>query len=454
MMTPTSTTAVLNLRRLLLLRGIAITGWLAALYFVLSSLELELLLAPIGAVILTWVLISLATWWWLRDREEIPDRVFFGQLIVDILLLTGLLYLTGGSTNPLTLLFLLPLTISAALLPGRYTWFIALLTVLCYTLLLYLFVPLPFSAHTHEQEFDFHILGMWSGFVLSAGLIATFVARMGHALRERDRLLAQSRERALRDERIVALGTLAAGAAHELGTPLGTIGLLAGEIEAEYAARDPELAAQARILQQQVRRCKETLAMLSMSAGQSQAAAGRGRRLDDWLNELLRQWQELRPGIPLKMDISGSDPAPEIVAEQTLSHALTSILNNAADASRAGVEVAATWDAAQLCIEVGDRGAGLTPATLSAAGKTVFSTKRPDEGLGLGLYLAYSVIERLQGRVQLFNRAGGGACTRVELPLAGLRVQRPQAGSAMNAPPIDVNGADNGEVDGKIAAGR
>ncbi len=450
-MTTFSTTAVLNLRRLLLLRGIAIAGWLAALYFMLSSLELSLLLAPIVAVVSAWILISVATWWWSRDREEVPDPVFFGQLIVDILLLTALLYLTGGSTNPLTLLFLLPLTISAALLPGRYTWIIALLTVLCYTLLLYVFIPLPFSTHTHEQEFDVHILGMWSGFVLSAGLIATFVARMGQALRERDRLLARSREHALRDERIVALGTLAAGAAHELGTPLGTIGLLAGEIEEEYAAIDPELAARARILKQQVRRCKETLAMLSMSAGQSQAASGRSRRLDDWLEDLLCQWRELRPGIMVNVSIGeaggANGPAPEIVAEQTLSHALTSILNNAADASREEIEVVAEWDTTRLCFEVRDRGAGLAPATQSAAGKTVFSTKRPDEGLGLGLYLAYSVIERLHGRVQLFNREGGGACTRVELPLAGLRVERPRSGAMASL----IEGTGN--ADGKITAG-
>lgn len=450
-MTTSSTTAVLNLRRLLLLRGIAIAGWIAALYFILSSLELTLLLVPIGTVIMAWILISVATWWWYRDRVEIPDPVFFSQLIVDILLLTALLYLTGGSTNPLTLLFLLPLTISAALLPGRYTWVIALLTVISYSLLLYVFIPLPFSVHTHEQEFDVHILGMWSGFVLSAGLIATFVARMGQALRERDRLLAQSREHALRDERIVALGTLAAGAAHELGTPLGTIGLLAGEIEAEYATTDPELAARARILKQQVRRCKETLAMLSMSAGQNQAASGRSRRLDDWLEELLRHWRDLRPGITMKVRLGAADgsvgPAPDIVAEQTLSHALTSILNNAADASRDDIEVDARWDTTRLCFEVRDRGAGLAPSLQSAVGKIVFSTKRPDEGLGLGLYLAYSVIERLHGRVQLFNREGGGACTRVELPLAGLRVERPHRGAMTSL--LD----DGSETDGKITAG-
>lgn len=438
------TSAVLNLRRLLLLRGIAIAGWLSALAFVLSRHQLELMLGPISAVISLWILVSIFSWWWLRGRREIPDPVFFIQLVIDIALLTALLYLTGGSTNPLTLLFLLPLTISAALLPGKFTWLIALLTVLCYTLLLYAYVPLPFAGHMEEQEFGIHILGMWSGFVLSAGLIASFVARMGHTLRERDHLLAQSRERALRDERIVALGTLAAGAAHELGTPLGTIGLLAGEIEAE-AGSDPQLAARARILRQQVRRCKETLAMLSMSAGQSQADTGRPRRLDRWLEDLLDQWVQLRPGITCRRRI-GSDgaAAPEIVAEQTLSHAVFSILNNAADASAEGVEVAADWDDQRLWLEVCDRGAGVTPLTVSSAGKTVFSGKRPDEGLGLGLYLACSVIERLGGDLRLSNRDGGGACTRVELPLQGLKV-----GSAVRRDDTSESGAD-----GKITAGR
>lgn len=424
----------LNLRRLLLVRAGAIAGWALALAFLAWRLDLRLPYAGMLALLAAWVAVSAATWLRLRRREEVPDGVFFVQLLLDIGILTLLLYLSGGSTNPLTLLLLLPLVVSAALLPGSYSWMLAGATALCYTLLLYTYVPLPLPAIAdhgagHDRvgsDFDLHVIGMWLGFVLSAALIAGFVGRMGNTLRERDRLLAESKQRALRDERIVALGALAAGAAHELGTPLGTIALLGEEIEAEHAQADPELAEKLRVLREQVERCKRTLAMLSLSAGQSQAASGQRLAIDDYLYVTVERWRGLRPGVQASYDLQGEMPAPVIVAEHTLSQAILSIFNNAADAARDRVEIRARWTRSSLVLEVCDNGQGLAPAVLDAAGKAVFSTKRPGEGLGLGLYLAYAVVDRLGGEILLFNREEGGACTRMTLPLSQLLVTRPE----------------------------
>lgn len=423
----------LNLRRLLLVRAGAITGWMLALAFLAWRLELHLPYAGMLALLAIWMAVSALTWLYWRRREEVADVVFFAQLLFDIAILALLLYLSGGSTNPLTLLLLLPLVVSAALLPGSYSWMLAGATVLCYTLLLYSYVPLPLAGaldHTgshagHDRvdnDFDLHIIGMWLGFVLSAALIAGFVGRMGSTLRERDRLLSESKQRALRDERIVALGALAAGAAHELGTPLGTIALLGEEIEAEHAQSDPELSEKLRILREQIERCKRTLAMLSLSAGQNQAASGQRLAIDDYLYATVERWRALRPGVKASYDLRGERPAPVIVAEQTLSQAILSIFNNAADATRDCVEIRAHWTRDSLVLEVCDNGGGLAPAALSAAGKTIFSTKRPGEGLGLGLYLAYAVVDRLGGEILLCNRDEGGACTRMTLPLATLLV--------------------------------
>jgi two-component system sensor histidine kinase RegB len=417
----------LNLRRLLLVRAGAVAGWLLMLGFLAWHLELRLLYTGMLALLAIWVVVSAAIWLYWRRREEVADAVFFAQLLFDIAILTALLYLSGGSTNPFTLLLLLPLVVSAAMLPGSYSWMLAGATVLCYTLLLYSYIPLPGVEHHgvgHEagSDFDLHVIGMWLGFVLSAALIAGFVGRMGSTLRERDRLLADSQQRALRDERIVALGALAAGAAHELGTPLGTIALLGEEIESEHAQSDPELAEKLRVLRTQVERCKHTLAMLSLSAGQSQAASGQRLAIDDYLQATVARWRELRSGAQASCDLQGTQPAPVIVAEQTLSQAILSIFNNAADAAHDRVEISARWTRDSLRLEVRDNGRGLAPAALSAAGKAVFSTKRPGEGLGLGLYLAYAVIGRLGGEILLFNREEGGACTRMTLPLAQLLV--------------------------------
>jgi two-component system sensor histidine kinase RegB len=416
---------MLNLRRLFLLRAAAIAGWLLAVGFASWKLQFASPFIHVAAVILGWIVAAAVSWTILHRRNEISDRLFFGQLLIDVFALSLLLYMTGGATNPLTLLLLLPLIISAALLPGRHSWMIALLVMLCYTALLYVYIPLPPSL-AHEQGFGIHVLGMWGGFVLSAGLIASFVSRMGSTLRERDRVLAEAKQRALRDERIVALGTLAAGAAHELGTPLGTIALLAEALEQEHACPDDEFAEKIRLLKAQVARCKQTLAMLSMSAGQSQATGGRRLAVDRYLDEAISQWRLLRAGIEVRVSLEGESP-PVILAEQTLTQALVSLFNNAADASDV-VEIAARWTDTCLRIEVRDLGHGISAEAVSAAGARVFSTKGPDKGLGLGLYLAYAIIHRLGGEVRLFNHDGGGACTQVVLPLGKLSVSDVEEG--------------------------
>ena len=409
-------TSHLNMRRLLILRGIAIGSWLITLLITLLALHVE---APIWPLLLTltcWGGISLWTWWRIKQMPAITDRSFFIQLIVDVGILTLLLYLSGGSTNPFTLMFLLPVVVAASLLSMRYIWSIAFLTILAYSFLLFNFQPFLPLEHHMEGHFSVHIIGMWWGFVISAALIAAFAARMGQTLRERDHILAEAKEKALRDEQLVALGSLAAGAAHELGTPLGTIAILSAELEDEYQS-DHDLNQRLHILRTQVARCKETLATLSASAGQLQAAAGRSQPLDEYLDETINQWQGLRPGISLLININGSQPAPRILAEQTLTQAVINIFNNAADASPDDIDIRAQWTDNHLTLEVRDRGPGIDDEVSAYIGQSIFTTKGGDQGMGLGLFLAYSVVHRLGGDVSLHNREGGGACTVVTLPL-------------------------------------
>lgn len=411
--------SLLNLRRLLLLRSVAIAGWLAAVVMAAYGLDSGEFLLPVGVVIAVWSAYNAAGWRRLGTARDVTHGEFFTQLLADVAALTVLLYFTGGSTNPFTMLYLLPLTVAAAVLPGRYTGSLAIVTVLCYTLLLFYYVPLPLTVNAGREEFGLHVLGMWSGFVLSAGLIAYFVVKMGATLRERDRILAQARENALRDERLVALGTLAAGAAHELATPLGTMAVLARELEREYGD-SADLAHGLRTLREQVNRCKGVLSVLSASAGQVRAESGQRLPLDQYLERIVAEWRRIRPAAAVQCRWSGEGPVPAVVAERTLSQAITNVFNNAADASPHSVEIAARWDADQWVIEVYDRGAGLSDAVSARAGKSIFTTKQEGQGLGLGLFLAHSTIARFGGSVHLFNREDGGACTRIALPLTRL----------------------------------
>lgn len=420
-----------NLKRLFALRNIEIAGQILAVLGVRYGLDISLPLVPMLVVTAILAAANALTWWRLRKPWPVADAEFFGQLLADVLALTALLFFSGGSTNPFVSLYLLPLTIAAAVLPARYTWAMAVLTVACYTLLLFVYIPLPppgeicsteATGHMHlggEDDFGRHVLGMWFNFVLSAGLISFFVVKMAGSIRERDRQLAEAREQSLRDERLVALGTLAAGAAHELGTPLSTIAVIARELEQEHAG-DPELSESFALLRGQVESCKRILSNMLASAGQTRAENAESLPADAFLGKLLDKWQLMRPEVSVHAGLHGPQPAPGIVADETLSQAVMNLLNNAADVSPRDVEIEGRWDAHELTLEICDRGTGLTPEVASRAGEAFFTTKGPGEGLGLGLFLTNATIERFGGKVQMFNREGSGACVRVILPLAQL----------------------------------
>ena len=408
--------AAINLQRLVAYRYLVLAGLVIGVAVAIFR-KFTLPFGPLLVVIAIFAALNLVTWLRLRWLERpVSEQELFLHLFSDVLILAALLYFTGGSTNPFVSLFLLPLTLAAAALPGRYTWAIAVSALLCYSLLMVWYYPLP---HRHGINFNMHVVGMWFGFVLSAILISYFAVKMSATLRERERALAQAREDALRDERLVALGTLAAGAAHELGTPLATMAVLAKDLEGECAAT-PDLAEPFQVLRSQIARCKEILSQLAISAGQMRAEGGRDQALDQYLLRIVEQWQNGRPAVIVRRNWGGTQPPPRIIADQTLTQAITNILNNAADASEQSVEVSGHWDERELRLEICDRGDGVSAAAASHAGEPFFTTKPPGQGLGLGLFLAQSTIRRLGGSVELFNRREGGACTRIVLPLLGL----------------------------------
>ncbi len=417
-----SSSSAINLRRLVVLRCIALAGQLLAIWVAVTSLHMPLPLEPLMGIVAAMTLLNFFTWLRMRRMRPVGENELFIHLALDVAALTALLYFSGGSTNPFVMLYLLPLALTAAALPAGYVWAMVAVTVACYTLLMFFYMPLPHGHAMHDSDFGMHVVGMWLGFLASAGLIAWFAVNMADTRRSRDRLLAQMREDALRHERILALGTLATGAAHELGTPLSTMAVLTKELERE--SRDaPTTRANLRLLREQIDRCKSILATLSASAGASRAEGGGRMPLENYLDELLRDWKAMRLGAQVRQRFDGSRPSPEIVAEQTLSQAIVNILNNAADASPENIEVSARWNEKELVLEICDRGTGLTPDAEQSAGQPFFTTKAEGAGLGLGLFLAHATLNRFGGHVRLYNREGGGVCTRLTLPLSSLRVE-------------------------------
>ncbi|NOU00515.1 MAG: HAMP domain-containing histidine kinase, partial [Gallionella sp.] len=326
-------------------------------------------------------------------------------------------YYGGGSTNPFVSLYVLPLVIAAATLPSRYTWGMAALTVACYSLLMFFYIPLPHNHHDMgDNAFNSHVMGMWFGFVITALVVAYFVVQMAQAVRSRDEMLIQVREEILRNERIVALGTQAAGAAHELGTPLSTMAVIIGELQYE-AKTHPVWRDALIILNEQVRGCKRILDKILANAHDKGAVSLQAA--DQLLAEVLDEWQLLRPTAQYiyspPTDISPTN-IPFIKVDMTLRAALMNLLNNAADAAPHAIEIHTHWDTTRFTMEIHDHGHGLDEEATLKAGSAFFTTKK--EGRGLGLLLANATIERMSGSVRLFNREAGGATTQLILPIA------------------------------------
>jgi len=409
--------ATLNLKRLLALRGFAIAFVLLALTLSVGLLHMDFPLMPMLWVVGLHVAASILTWIWLQRVEHIFAPEFVLQLMLDTVVLAVLLYYSGGYTNPFVSLFLLPLVIAASVLPKVYAWFMAALTISCYTALIFYFIPLPQpDAHSlyYGRVFDLHVLGMWFSFLLSTGLMVFFVVHMANDLRERDQALAQAREKALRDEHLVELATLSTGAAHELSTPLATMAVLANELKYDHAD-DQSVMEKVDIFRAQLDRCKAILSDISTN---TEYTLGQGEvciAIDEYLHQVVRQWRSIRPQAEVVVDMQGGHPAPHIVADKTLSQTIINILNNAADASQNHVEVDARWGVKQLTLDVCDQGQGVDVATQNAIGTPFFTTK--SEGHGLGLYLARFVLDRYNGSLELSNRPAGGTRARLVLPL-------------------------------------
>lgn len=414
---------VYSLRRLFVFRTVVMTCELFAILVAAFQLRGGLPLFPMMTIMLAYALLHTFTWLRLRRDPLVSARGFFLHLVVDVLALALLFYFSGGSANPFVSLFMLPLIIVAITLPRLYVWSMASVTLVSYSLLMVVHVPLAggdlqaMHSIPESQNFQLHVLGMWFSFLMGVGVILFFVMTLAEELRRRDHHLAEIREKQLRDEHIVALGTMAAGAAHEFGTPLSTMAVLIAEMQCQYTGQEV-LTTQLGILRSQVQRCKSTLSQLSASAGQLRAEGGREIQLDAWLHELTSMWQARHPDSDLLADIHGSKPVPRIVVDDTLNQALVNILNNAADASPERIEMQAMWTAAALEITIRDFGSGLQQNIGMNIGKPFFTTKT--HGQGLGVFLARAVIGRLGGTFEIGNHAEQGALVTIRLPFTTL----------------------------------
>ncbi len=350
---------------------------------------------------------------WLARRPGMAPGLF---LVLDVALLTGLLYLSGGPTNPFSVIYVVYIAMSAVMLPPAWTWVIAGLSVLAFGLLFAFDSPSAGLGHAaHGGNFQAHLYGMFVAFGLAASLIAYFVSRLSEALRERERALAEAQERSHRWGRLASIATLAAGAAHEIATPLGTIAVAAKEVRrrASGLADGERLVEDADLIRAEVERCRVVLDRMSLTGGEHVGEAVREVEVESLFDEVRRR---------LPADDAGrwrtrSTVSTLVAPVDALSQMIENLARNGFDASPQG-QVTLEVDAGDEQVELRfvDQGTGMPGEVVERAADPFFTTKGRGDRMGLGLFLARTLVDSLGGQLVIESTAGHGTTVRVVLP--------------------------------------
>jgi two-component system sensor histidine kinase RegB len=407
-----------NLWRLTVIRLLVLAAQAGALGFAYQSDLLPLPWLPLGVTLCVSLGVCLLTALRLRGPWPVTEFEYAVQLGCDLLIHSVLLYYSGGSTNPFVSYYLVPLTIAAATLPWVYSMLLSGLALSGYTALLIWYHPLHLIGNHQEATLiSLHLFGMWLNFALSAAFITFFVVKMAGTLRRQDELRAQRHEESMRDQQLLAVATQAAGAAHELGTPLATISVLLKELRREHR-NEPSLQDDLALLQEQVKLCKDTLQQLVRAAEADRRQSVVEQSAIEWLETSLNRWHLMRPEASYRYRSIGHGGPPRLLAPADLTQALLNLLNNAADACPDKLDIQLDWDEQWLVLAIRDRGAGVPLAIAEQLGRPFFTTKGKGRGFGLGLFLTQASVARAGGTVKLYNLEEGGTLTEMKLPRA------------------------------------
>lgn len=379
-------------------------------------LRISVPLAPLAAGIGVLALATPVAFWRLRQAWPFRETEAFCHVAFDVLLLGWALYFTGGASNPFITLLLVPVALSAAALSVPAIASVTALAVAVYGVLIFTHVPLP-DMPMQGSAFRLHLTGMTVNFMIAILLLAVFIGRMNASLSTQREAIGRLRERALRDEGLVAIATQAAEAAHRLNTPLSTLRTLLPEL-GRGREDDAALRADLDVMTGEVERCRNILReMVEYGRGQLTDSV-RSTTLGLYMHDNADRFRVLRPEAEVTTHLAPALRDQPIAVQPGLAHALFNLMQNALDASlRNGsnvVTLVACADARNVEFIIGDHGRGFSAD--SATGLPVASRK-PD-GLGIGLVLARATVERMHGELHASSDAGGSrVCVR--LPLAG-----------------------------------
>jgi len=409
-------TGHIRLRTLVWLRWFAIIGQSATVLIVHFALGYHLPLWMCLAVISVSVVLNIFLVLKFPLTKLIYDREATAYLAFDILQLASLLFLTGGIQNPFSLLFLAPVTISASRLRLRNTLFLGLLAFTCVTILTISHEPLPWSQGSGLSLPLVYVLGLWIASLFGIGFTAMYVQRLAWEANHMSEALTATQMVLAQEQKLSALGSLAAVAAHELGTPLGTIQIVSKEL-LRQSPEDADLKEDFELLHSQAVRCREILSELVMRPEEEDEVYYRAL-LTSLLEESIARYKTSGAPISLLKSLNASGDEPKLWRSPEVIHGLGSFIENAADFSKDGVVIHYGWDAKDVWMQIYDDGPGFSSEILGRLGEPYVTTRSTDirnanhaarrgervgGGMGLGFFIAKTLLERSGGRVSFRN---------------------------------------------------
>lgn len=420
----------MRLQTLVRLRWLAVTGQILALLVVYLGFGFPLQIGVCLSVVAisAWLNIFLT----LKYPANLRLRNRYAALLLayDIIQLAVLIALTGGLANPFSLLFLVPTTISASSLRIRWIVWLEGLTLMCITLVAFYHLPLPWRADEVLAITTVYVFGVWVALVCAVVFASIYAWRIAQENRRMSQALAATQLVLAREQQLSALDGLAAAAAHELGTPLATIALVAKELKRELPNAD-DFAEDLDLLNSQADRCRKILSSL----------AGRGSAEDEVLKrfpisvmvaEIANQQDNQTKQLNVETIVGNEGAEPVINRNPAILYGVGNLVRNALDFAHSTVNLTASWDAQTITIIVQDDGPGFTADILNRLGEPYVTTRKPDsnrpqtqdmgEGMGLGFFIAKTFLERTGASISLTNKMAplGGAEVRVQWPRGGI----------------------------------
>lgn len=420
------------MRTLVSVRSLSIIGQTVAVVIVFFGLKYEMPIGQCIAVVSVAIAFNSALFLYYPNVHVLSEREAAAHLAFDILQLTSMLALTGGIENPFALLFLAPIVIAATNMSLGATLVLALLAFGGISFISVFHWPLPWDPQNPLLLPPLYVAGSWISLTLGIGFCLTYAWRTADEARRMQAALAAAQSALTREQRLSDLGALAAAAAHELGTPLGTIAVVARELERDIPAGS-SWAEDVRLLRSQAERCREILSRLAQQDTAEETVA---QRLP--LPALIDEIADPHRGFGIDIEVTTTTPgtltvmrAPEVV------HGLGNLIENAVDFAETKVSIEASWDDDRIDLAISDDGTGFDADILARLGEPYVTSRAtpateapPDgstnahaeghAGLGLGFFIAKTLIERTGGAMTFGNKQGGGAMVRVTFPRKSL----------------------------------